>query len=380
MVQKVNSDIEVNKPAYIYYLMSKSGQCSPTSDTVDSGTGSDLETTSNSNGSTYNSNGSPYNSNASTYNLSNKYSAIGEQIRAFSGLSVEPQHRNKSHSTDSYTDSEESESSLSCDSLNELLRLKNGSTTTLIRSTPFSSSGIASPLDEADAMVFCSDENNVTKISCLPTSLLRDIRDRPGSTAPAVDTTNHPLHGHGHDKPDADEQAFDNGQTYAEDGGAAVSMQSHADDVSDNSSASYSNEPFHLHRPHRSDSSEYDCVYSPEPTTARCSPTYSDATDRTNVYENDKYIAFHINEYASTDEVREDAEQLARNRDDDTFAGYRDVKAQAPVANIFSSKGTIRGVKNRVRNGIATFLQMQQTNVKVSWGEGIKNKMFGSFY
>lgn len=134
MVQKVNSEMEVNKPAYIYYLMSKSGQCSPTSDTLDSGTGSDLETTSN--------------SNSSAYNLSNKYSAIGEQIRQFSGLSIDPQRRNKTHSSnDSYnTDSEESESSLSCDSLNsdELLRLKNGSTTTtIIRTTPFSSSGLS---------------------------------------------------------------------------------------------------------------------------------------------------------------------------------------------------------------------------------------------
>lgn len=360
MVQKVNNEMEVNKPAYIYYLMSKSGQCSPTSDTLDSGTGSDLETTSNSNGS--------------AYNLCTKYSAIGEQIRQFSGLSVEPPRRIKTNrtSTNSYnTDSEESESSLSCDSLNsdELLRLKNGSTTTtIIRSTPFSSSGLASPMSPIDlcptsaaTTVYRSDENNVTKISCLPTSLLRDIRGRTTSKT---------------EDDEEEEEDEDDGGAYHDDSHAVISMADNQCNASDISSASYTNAPFNLHQPHRNHSNRFDRLFSPDNHSmsdsiqSSCtSPSSQASIDRTNVYENDKYIAFHMNEYASTaNEHHSDAEQSKRNQDDDSFAGYRDVQAQAAttVSNIFSSKGTIRGVKNRVRNGIATFLQMQQTNVKVS--------------
>ncbi|EDX11828.1 GD19557 [Drosophila simulans] len=46
----------------------------------------------------------------------------------------------------------------------------------------------------------------------------------------------------------------------------------------------------------------------------------------------------------------------------DLFAGYRDVRcgASSTQSTIRSAKGTVRGVKNRVRNGIATFLQLQQ--------------------
>lgn len=48
--------------------------------------------------------------------------------------------------------------------------------------------------------------------------------------------------------------------------------------------------------------------------------------------------------------------------DDESFAGFRDLTSG--TSTIRSNKGTVRGVKNRVRNGIATFLQMQQANLK----------------
>lgn len=82
-------------------------------------------------------------------------------------------------------------------------------------------------------------------------------------------------------------------------------------------------------------------------------------------YENDKYISFHLNERVDNVKSHE-RDQFNRTKDDDSFAGYRDITASNVASTIRSSKGTIRGVKNRVRNGIATFLQMQQTNVKVS--------------
>lgn len=73
----------------------------------------------------------------------------------------------------------------------------------------------------------------------------------------------------------------------------------------------------------------------------------------------DEYI-FHINEHISNSmgECR-----LTHDESDESFAGFKDLKSG--TSTIRSNKGTIRGVKNRVRNGIVTFLQMQQTTVKV---------------
>lgn len=324
MVQKVNSEVDVNKPAYMYYLMSKSGQCSPTSDTLDSGTGSDLETTPTSNGGSY--------TLPTSLSLTN---AVTKSMRKFSDLDLANERRLKSPaSNDSYnTDSEESESSLSCDSLNssEIMRLKN-STTTIIRALPFSSSECP-----GEGTIFTSDENNVTKINFLPHSLLRDIRDRTLAKN-QLDTFAHPS------------------DAYRS---KTIIVNSHLNECN-STSASY--EPFNLHQ-QRDTNNEFDHLFPPngEPID----PLRRDTRRNRTNYENDKYISFHLNE--SVDEAAA-SERAARDKlsDDDTFAGYRDIRASSVASTIRSSKGTIRGVKNRVRNGIATFLQMQQTNVKVS--------------
>ncbi|CAG7820862.1 unnamed protein product [Allacma fusca] len=70
---------------------------------------------------------------------------------------------------------------------------------------------------------------------------------------------------------------------------------------------------------------------------------------------------FHLNETSDLNSkvVTEASESLSN------FAGYRDIFARAKQdgsCQIMSEKGTIRGVKNRVRDGIATFLQ--STDVK----------------
>lgn len=78
-----------------------------------------------------------------------------------------------------------------------------------------------------------------------------------------------------------------------------------------------------------------------------------------NIYENDKFYKFHIN-----GRLAEALEACRLKNDvDESFAGLKDL--QSGTSTIRSSKGTIRGVKNRVRNGIATFLQMQETKIKV---------------
>ncbi|XP_050061052.1 glutaredoxin domain-containing cysteine-rich protein CG12206-like [Aphis gossypii] len=68
----------------------------------------------------------------------------------------------------------------------------------------------------------------------------------------------------------------------------------------------------------------------------------------------DQYYSFHMNENVF-DEVDAAAVAAAAKPSDDTFAGCK--TAAATSDTIRSAKGTIRGVKNRVRAGIATFLQ-----------------------
>lgn len=79
----------------------------------------------------------------------------------------------------------------------------------------------------------------------------------------------------------------------------------------------------------------------------------------------DSFYKFHLNEHntdsnnVSSGGVQDDSE--------DYFAGCKGYQDGDPaLATIRSSKGTIRGVKNRVRAGIATFLQIHATK---SWQE-----------
>lgn len=338
MVQKGGNELEVNsKPAYMYYLMTKSGQCSPTtSDTLDSGTGSDLETNSN------HGNGTPP-----------SITAVAKSIQKFTvhdaADRVKIAKRSISTNESYHTDSEESESSLSCDSLNsgELSRLKsispNGSISTAsIASNPFMvHSQLAQSKSSNGNRIFTSDENNITKISFLPHSLLRDIRDHSAN----ISSTKL----NGSDECDSVATATvlakspqqTNGDRIPEKHSAIQSM----DKTSEITATTTAFNRFALKK----------CSFG------RNEKLLSEKK----CYENDKYINFHINECV-LDVIKENPIKDSFN-EDDTFAGYRDVCAPTTASStIRSSKGTIRGVKNRVRNGIATFLQLHQTNVKVS--------------
>ncbi|KAH8343203.1 hypothetical protein KR059_006332, partial [Drosophila kikkawai] len=101
-------------------------------------------------------------------------------------------------------------------------------------------------------------------------------------------------------------------------------------------------------------------------------------------YEADRFYSFHVNEHenfrsfgstssaSSTPEYEGNAgfQEEPSQDDEDAFVGYRDVRVlgtsgkSSANSTIRSAKGTVRGVKNRVRNGVATFLQLQQPNVK----------------
>lgn len=338
MVQKSDNELEVNsKPAYMYYLMTKSGQCSPTtSDTLDSGTGSDLETNSN------HGNGTPP-----------SITAVAKSIQKFTihdpADRVKLPNRSVRTNENYHTDSEESESSLSCDSLNsgDSDRIKgnspspNGSVaTSAIASSPFllQSQLVQSQnsMGNSSNRIFTSDENNITKISFLPHSLLRDIRDRsaiPNTILNGIDEYDNAT------APNdiAKSQQKTNGDRNVEKRSAIKPMDKNSEVTAIKHYA-----------------------------LKKCSFGRNDMVfSETKCYENDKYINFHINECV-LDVIKENPSKDLIS-EDDTFAGYRDIRAPtAASTTIRSSKGTIRGVKNRVRNGIATFLQMHQTNVKVS--------------
>ncbi|CAL8081700.1 unnamed protein product [Orchesella dallaii] len=67
---------------------------------------------------------------------------------------------------------------------------------------------------------------------------------------------------------------------------------------------------------------------------------------------------FHLNEINECNNKESVVNEGGGSESLSNFAGYRDIFTRNTGANpIMSEKGTIRGVKNRVRDGIATFLQ-----------------------
>ncbi len=276
MVQQPNNDLEVNKSSHLFYI--PSGQCSPSS-TMDSGTCSDME-------STMESTPPPLPKKSSIKIKGNSLKHTIGHIRR-----------------GSFTDSEESESSLSCDSLNSGdIIVVNKMSNPPIRMTPMTT------LNDFDKD---NVDNESTKLICLPDSLLRDIRDRSSKLSASE----------------------------------IINMTKSEQNGSDNNNKSlYSRVKIKTGTPSPQDI----CVTE-------------DTYQNSKIYENDKFYKFHINESVLNviDEISPQNVQA-----DESFAGYKDINSR--TSTIRSSKGTVRGVKNRVRNGIATFLQMQHSNVKVS--------------
>lgn len=274
MVQQPNNDLEVNKSSNLFYI--PSGQCSPSSTMdMDSGTCSDMESTMETTPPPL-----PKKNSTKTKGTSLKYT-LGHIRR------------------DSFTDSEESESSLCCDSLHSGdIIVVNKMANPSIRMTPMKT------LNDFDKD---NVDNESTKLICLPDSLLRDIRDRSSKLSASEIIT----------------------MTKSEQNGA------------DNNKSVYHGRV--------------------KIKTATTTSAPQDTYQNSKIYENDKFYKFHINESVLNviDEISPQNIQA-----DESFAGYKDINSR--TSTIRSSKGTVRGVKNRVRNGIATFLQMQHSNVKVS--------------
>ena len=82
------------------------------------------------------------------------------------------------------------------------------------------------------------------------------------------------------------------------------------------------------------------------------------------LYEDDRYYNFHVNELRDNNKNSNGEHGVAEN--DESFAGYKIHDKEA----IRSAKGTVRGVKNRVRAGIATFLQSPTSKAYVEREKG----------
>ncbi|XP_014488196.1 PREDICTED: glutaredoxin domain-containing cysteine-rich protein CG12206-like isoform X2 [Dinoponera quadriceps] len=81
------------------------------------------------------------------------------------------------------------------------------------------------------------------------------------------------------------------------------------------------------------------------------------------LYEDDRYYNFHVNELRGNNSNSSNGEHA---ENEECFAGYKMHDKEA----IRSAKGTVRGVKNRVRAGIATFLQTPSSKAYVEREKG----------
>lgn len=98
------------------------------------------------------------------------------------------------------------------------------------------------------------------------------------------------------------------------------------------------------------------CSDNEQRTPVKDEETTSDFSDGEPDLNTDSFMKFHISEKRSIGFPDE-------KKDEDTFAGRRYVGVDC--STIRSTKGSIRGVKNRVRAGIATFLQMKDSKVRI---------------
>jgi glutaredoxin domain-containing cysteine-rich protein 1 len=90
-------------------------------------------------------------------------------------------------------------------------------------------------------------------------------------------------------------------------------------------------------------------------TTEKQNASPSKVIKKGEKFDTDRFYKFHLNEHISDGKDTNHGDDI----ENETFAGYRDLlQGKESSSTIKSAKGTIRGVRNRVRAGIATFLQL----------------------
>ncbi|KAJ8728841.1 hypothetical protein PYW07_006537 [Mythimna separata] len=305
-------------------MVMSSGQCSP-SDTLDSGTCSDLDGT------------PPPLPKKKTSKTSSIKKAVSVTLIG-----------SRNGSSQSEVDFEDNDSNISCDSLNssEL----NVSVHADESHSEYSKKEKKQSAESPDAPETFAKANNKDS-SFLPLGLLQDIRDRSAKLN-TVETESEA-------KPEPHEEANQN----------------------INENANISKESAQLTSFRLVSQFNSECKNTTESLPANlCSktPLISESTyeerkqqDKmkqeqmfysSHYFDTDKFYDFHLNEKQFDDvkSVSVGAKSECEVSELEYFAGVKDYKNEMP-STIKSSKGTIRGVKNRVRAGIATFLQMQNT-------------------
>ncbi|XP_062539050.1 LOW QUALITY PROTEIN: uncharacterized protein LOC134207344 [Armigeres subalbatus] len=337
--------VDATNATYLYYMMS-SGQCSP-SDTLDSGTCSDIEVTPPP---------LPKKMVPKSPSPTKHPAAQHAKLMMISPTPSDKLNQPNVGFRSNYTtsDSDESESSLSCDSLNFSQLCGNVSALALVDSI----SGVTTipqtpePLSSAVTPTSDSDRENVIPecpqlppimpmkhkiVSILPDSLLKDIRERSstGSAArevpsPSPPREETPVVGMTTTRSILMEKINSLNSVAA---GGSVSSLSEK-----NKSISFENDKFQV---------------SHQRTFQFAATAAADAAESARLRNGSVHLNNNHNHSCSSSVID----------DDESFAGFKDLTSG--TSTIRSNKGTVRGVKNRVRNGIATFLQMQQANIKV---------------
>ncbi|XP_041968931.1 glutaredoxin domain-containing cysteine-rich protein CG31559-like [Aricia agestis] len=319
---------KMDKPPFIYCnsytspisnLMMSSGQCSP-SDTLDSGTCSDLD-------------GTPP-------PLPKKKTSKSSSTKKAVSVTVISSAKNHGE-----VDFEDNDSNISCDSLNssEL----NGSVHA--EESPSDDASKKETKQSSEPPPRAAIKVNNKDGSFLPQGLLQDIRDR---SAKLTATENESV-----DTVDAVEEINENNAL--------------TPDISKESSQLTS---FLLVSQLNKEVNKNNANLSPPPACK--SPIIRESTYEerqqlekmkeeicysSHYFDTDKFYDFHLNEkqFDNVPVKSDNCDKSATVSDIEYFAGVKDFKCEDAQSTIKSSKGTIRGVKNRVRAGIATFLQIQ---------------------
>ncbi|XP_045778186.1 glutaredoxin domain-containing cysteine-rich protein CG31559-like [Maniola jurtina] len=349
-----NEDLsKVDKPPYIYCnsyvntissMVMSSGQCSP-SDTLDSGTCSDLD-------------GTPP-------PLPKKKTSKSSSAKKAVSVTVISSTRNQSE-----VDFEDNDSNISCDSLNssEL----NGSVHADESHSDDASKKEKKQSSEATLQALAKANNKDG--SFLPQGLLRDIRDRSAKLNTVETESELQIEPTEEVSPSINENALSKESAQLTSFRLVSQLNS---EVKKHSAECLKSSV----EPMKNNVESYSSGSVSLPGTLNKTPLISESTyeerkqlDKmkeeqlyysSHYFDTDKFYDFHLNEKQFDDVPVKSVSETKSVCNDlpemEYFAGIKDYKNEELPSTIKSSKGTIRGVKNRVRAGIATFLQIQST-------------------
>ncbi|XP_015122547.1 glutaredoxin domain-containing cysteine-rich protein CG31559, partial [Diachasma alloeum] len=327
MVQKD----EMNRSCFYYgsfqnaisTMVMSSGQCSP-SDTLDSGTCSDLDGTPPP---------LPKKKNSSTVLL---------------GAATTHKRTGSLTSSGADIDSDDNESNISCDSLN------SGELSARVNGHPVNDSGQSVIKDTSREKTIICEE-----------SVKRDLKGTAGEVERICLNNHNEEVNKNYDSEDGDKSEVIVNEKSSDGELSELSpSQSGTSSLSTSSSTPRIRSPNPLGngRQHVSTSPVVEeCTYEErkreqdriqmENAAAEHYANYKRDNGSKYVYEDDRFYKFHVNEFEGDQQEVRNGEEGGEG--EEYFAGYKILDREA----IRSAKGTVRGVKNRVRAGIATFLQ-----------------------